>query len=473
MKKNLQPKSGAAVVVVVLSMIAAGLVGTAILSKATSSRYERVQYGISRRAYYLAESGAAYVRARAYVEDYYPPPNIFHAPLINTFANGDQFIVRAYQTNIKVATVVAGVTNFASAPHIIAESTGVANPGTKLEARRQIYFDIQRRVDPRILDLGFDNNADGEVDEEWQFTPEGEGSTGTPRISTPPEGGDALEMSSWMGNFGFHWSSNPDLDLVRAWSNNNRFMSYDVQAKLSSAKHDGDSRSPVFNSVFLNGIGFRVQADNLSSYGVSFYRFNPNYDRYAPWTNDLDRNTFLNTNVLYNTNIYLTLWSRVYPGKRTIIAYKKLPLSMLDRSPYYRTVNGSRRYEYDLKPFSTILVSLWETNSPAGTTNRVNKITVYMQSTNLYPRWPDGLRNYSYSKWPADTNVFPAPVVWDSPAGRTVVTNNLFTSAKFNILKPPEINLHVYDYATKFFDDFVMRVEGFLSPASMGSQVQY
>ena len=442
-------RTGAALVVVVVSMVAATAAGVAMLSVATSSRYERVGISSASRAYYLAESGAEYVR----VQNPAARTALFGT---HTLANGDQFV-------IGVATNTNGV--------VTVSSTGIANPGTALESRLSLTLHFKDPADSRLLDLGFDNDDDGGVDPEWQFTSEGEASGEIPQVSTPPEGGDALEMSSWMGNFGFNWESNPNLDLVKAWSNNNRFMSYEVQAKLSSSKHDGYTNNPVFNASFLVGIGFRLQADKLSSYGVSFFRHNPNYERYAPWTNDLAANTFLNTGVLNNTNLYLTLWSRVYPGRRTLIAYKKLPLSMLDQSPYYRVVDGVRRYEYDLKPFSTILVSLVETNS-AGT-NRINKITVYMQSTNGYPRWPDGLRNYSYSKWPADTNVFPVPVQWDSPSGRTVVTNALFTSASFGALKPPEINLHVYDYATKFFDDFVMRVDGFESDALSGSQIQY
>ena len=51
MNAPLPSKNGAALVVVVLSMIAAGLVGTAILSKTASSRYERIQFGLANRAY--------------------------------------------------------------------------------------------------------------------------------------------------------------------------------------------------------------------------------------------------------------------------------------------------------------------------------------------------------------------------------------------------------------------------------------
>ena len=74
MEKHFQSRKGAALVVVILAMIAAGIVGTAILSKVTSARFERVQFSVTNRAYYLAESGAAYVRARADTELDYPPP---------------------------------------------------------------------------------------------------------------------------------------------------------------------------------------------------------------------------------------------------------------------------------------------------------------------------------------------------------------------------------------------------------------
>ncbi|HPT16384.1 MAG TPA: hypothetical protein PK388_03795, partial [Kiritimatiellia bacterium] len=123
-------RNGAVLVVVVLSMVAAGIVGAAILAKATSARYERVQFGVANKAYYLAESGAAYVCARAAAEIYYPPMNTSHPPYTNVLANGDWFIVTAYRTNVLTVTTNAGVTNFASALHNIGTSIGVAHPGT-------------------------------------------------------------------------------------------------------------------------------------------------------------------------------------------------------------------------------------------------------------------------------------------------------------------------------------------------------
>jgi hypothetical protein len=428
--------------VVVVAIVATGLLGTAFMSMATSTRLGRVNLATSNRAYYLAESGAAYVRAMREIDRNAMPFGTY------TLNNGDQF-------QVSTATNNEG--------RVIVQAVGIANPGTSLEARHAVTINYRNRVDKQILDLGFDNDYDGALDQEWNFTAEGDESDGIPAITTAPEGGEALEMANWSGNFQLNWNTNPDLDLVKAWSNNNKRMSYDVQAKVSAAKNDGYPDNPLFNSILLVGIGFRLQPDRLSGYGVSFYRNNPNYRRNAPWTNDLS-NTFLTT--LRNTNVYLTLWSRVYPGKRQIIAYKRLrPTDLLQRS----SMNSG---EYDLKAFSTILVNLKE-EFVGVTSNRVNKISVFIQSTNIYPRWPDGIQNYVHAKWQDNTNIFPRPVAWDSPSGRTVITNSLFTSANFHVLKPPEINLHVYDYATKFFDDFVMRVEGFENPALPGSSIQY
>lgn len=435
-------KQGVAMVIVVISMIAAAVIGTAVLSMATSLRFERVNLGISARAYYLAESGANFVRAVREVDRTALPLGVY------TLVNGDQFQVTT-------------LTN--ESGEVLVHSIGIANPGSHLEARRSLRFNIRHRVDPSVLDLGFDNDGDGQLDDEWQFTAEGTGNTGRPEMGTAPEGGEALMMNSWMGNFHLNWQINPALDLVQAWSNNHRLLSYDVQAKVSAAKHDGYTNSPAFNAVLLVGIGFRLQNDRLSSYGVSFFRRNPAFSRYAPWTNDLSR-TFLTT--LSNTNVYLTLWSRVYPGKREVLAYKRItPPGLLHPSPI-------RAGQFDIKPFSTILINI-EEDYVGATTNRVNKIKVYTQSTNDYNRWPDGIQNYSHAQWQDNTNLFPAPVTWDYPSGRTVMTNNLFTSGRFHLDKPPEINLHVYDFAEKFFDDFVMRVEGFVSPSSPGGQLQY
>ncbi len=460
-------RSGALLVAIVIALMAASFLGAAVLSMATTTRFGRVHLGLTTRAYYLAESGAAYVRAVRAVTNTVPSGTY-------TLANGNQFHI----SDIVVSTNEAGQVR------LLLRSTGIVNPDSYLEARRAIWFDIAEGMiggEQEILDLGFDNVGDGELDLEWEFEAEGVGSEGVPQMSQPPEGGVALAMDNWMGNFYLNWHLNPNLDLVRAWENNNRLLSYDVQAKVSPAKHAirrhwwGDE--PIFNPAHLVGIGFRMQPDNRSSYGVSFYRNHPiGWNYTAPWRDDLGftfwtqwRPNYSDPNDLSNTNVYLTLWSRQYPARREVIAYKRLPASYLYPSPM-------RAGELDMKPFCTILINL-EEKYVGPQSNRVNEIRVYMQTTDVYPRWPeDGSQAYLHAQWQENETIFPTnyfPVRWDNLGGAMVVTNSLFTSQSFDTLQPPEINLHVYDYAINYFDDFAMRMRGYVNPTLPGHQVQY
>jgi len=446
-------KSGALLVAIVIALMAASLLGSAVLSMATSARYERVHVGLAMRAYYLAESGAAYVRAVRSVTNAIPSGTY-------TLANGNQFSI----------SDILLTTNEFGQVRLFLRSTGIVNPNTHLEARRAVSFDITPSVtggDQEVVHLTFDTDGDGLLDQEWHFEAEGELSDGIPSMQAPPEGGIALAMDNWSGNFHLNWSDNPDLDLVSAWKANNRLLSYDVQAKVSPSKHDGYPSSPVFNAVLLVGIGFRLQPDRLSSYGVSYYRRHPRYPRNAPWTNQLGR-TFLTT--LTDTNVYLTLWARQYPGRREVLAYKRVPPSFLYPSPL-------QRGEYDLKPFCTILINLEEKYSDGPSGNRYNEIRVYAQTTNNYPRWSDeGPQGYLQAEWQDNETIFPTnqfPIRWDNLGGAMVVTNTLFTSAAFDMLEPPEINLHVYDFAVNYFDDFAMRMRGYVNPTLPGHQVQY
>jgi len=437
-------------VVTALVLLAVTAVGVAMLSSSTSARFQRVNVGVAQRAHYLAESGIQFIRAQG---------GSIATNVTCTLANGDRFVVQCVVSNF----IQDGHTNRGS----FGRSIGIANPGQRIEGRRVITFSMSRRSDVRLLDAGFDNDGDLSIDDTWTFTREGDdtGKTQKPRIAAPPEGGLALEMRNWQGNFRMGWQSNPDLNLATAWTNQGRLLSYDVQAKVSAAKFAGSESKPVFNSALLVGVGFRLQNDNLSSYGASFYRRHPDsFSHNAPWIKDLD-DTFLTT--LSDTNLYITLWSREPHGKRRVIAYRRIRWSegLLYRSPLDAG-------EYDIKPFSTILVRVRE-EFVGATTNRINRISVYTRSVDHYPRWPEVPQNYTHAKWPEDTTTFPTPVAWDNLGGATVVSDSTFTSAGFGAQKPPEINLHVYDWAVKYFDDFAIRVEGHTSPAIPGDLVQY
>ncbi|HMP73825.1 MAG TPA: hypothetical protein PKE55_11245 [Kiritimatiellia bacterium] len=446
-------QSGVALIAIILSMLAVATIGVAVLSIATSSRHQRVAFGISNRAYYLAESGAEFVRAERLVNPNALPIGTF------TLANGDQFAVTTF-TNLNNELVV--------------QSTGIANPGTSLESRQAVTFIIGSSQSFPPLELGFDNDGDGQIDSEWEFTAEGVGSDAQPVIAAPPEGGSALAMPNWMGNFNLNWSGNPNLDLVRAWNINSRLLSYDIQAKVSPAKSgmrrfaDG-TEVPIFNAAHLVGLTFRLQQDKLSSYGVSLWRNHPlGWTGTAPWRDALGLSFWQRSgspDPLSNTNLFLVLWERQYPAPREVIAYKRLPPEYLHASPF-------RAGSVDMKPFTTILINLEEFYVGGDTNQRSNKITIYTQTTNVYQRWPDGIGNQTHAHWQDNTNIFPGPVTWDVPAGQTVITNNLFTSQLFDVIQPAEIGLHVYDYTVNYFDDFLMRVVGHLPPGRPG-QIQF
>ena len=62
MKTPRNRRKGAVLVIVTISMVAAAAAGVAILAVSTSARFERIGMSSSSRAYYLAESGAEFVR---------------------------------------------------------------------------------------------------------------------------------------------------------------------------------------------------------------------------------------------------------------------------------------------------------------------------------------------------------------------------------------------------------------------------
>jgi len=177
-------RSGAMLVMTALVLLTVTAVGIAMLSSATSARFQRLNVGITQRAHYLAESGIQLVRAQG---------GAIATNVSCTLDNGDRFVVQCVITNI----IQDGHTNRGS----FGRSIGIANPGQRLESRRVITFTMSRKSDIRVLDAGFDSDADLFVDNTWTFTNEDKdsGKPGTPRIAEPPEGGLALEMANWQG----------------------------------------------------------------------------------------------------------------------------------------------------------------------------------------------------------------------------------------------------------------------------------
>jgi len=307
MKTKPNSQHGAALVVVILAMVAAGLVGTAILSKATSSRYERIQFSVTNRAYYLAESGAAYVRARADTEPDYPPFE-GHAPITNTLANGDQFIVAAYRTNVTKVTVSGGVTNSVTSLHIMAESIGIVNPGMALEARRRIHFDMLKKgMDMSAAEAQMTLFTGSTSKPDYNNAMFNESGTSKVEVKdTGPSQGIAVvpkvEKGDYVAHLALNWQDKPDLTnaLLRFYQFSDRLLSYDVQMKPAYFPN-------VPSSHFMMGISFRLRPGSM--YGLSFFHSETNFTAEyladnAPWVTKLDANF----SALRGTNYYVVLW---------------------------------------------------------------------------------------------------------------------------------------------------------------------
>ena len=476
MNTSAQRKNGAALIVVALAMVAASLIGVAILAKATGARYERVQFGIANRAYYLAESGPAYVRARsdADPEFGYPPMHTNHPPYTNVLANGDQFIVTAYRTNIPVVTTNAGVTNFASALHTIGQSIGIARPGSGLEARRRIFFDMVVKGhtisnfpgdagSPMTGDPGNPDYNDDMYNETGFSKVEIKDSGPSQEIAVVPK----VEKGPSEGRLALNWTADATLSnaLTYVYQARDRLLSYDVQTKLAYFPN-------VPATHWMMGLSFRLH-ENAQEYGLSFFHSETNaaavakLDENAPWVLNLDAPF----SALRGSNFYVVLWYRAAPGATLhLINSHRLPAS------YLYLDNG----DYELGYYHTLLLQLDEVYVDAAHSNRENRIVAYLATTNLNPIWP----NYHTTNavWQENAANFPAPIAWDqnpySPAtsnGAAIVDVRI-TSADFLADQNAEIGIHLfYDRNSNnenFLRDFAIRFDSYGSPYG-GSQIQW
>ncbi len=86
-------KKGIVLIAVSLSMLAAGLLGAALLSSVTAARYQRLYFDAGNRAYYAAESGQAYAYAQRSANFYSIPSGTF------LLASGDQFVLSSLKVD--------------------------------------------------------------------------------------------------------------------------------------------------------------------------------------------------------------------------------------------------------------------------------------------------------------------------------------------------------------------------------------
>lgn len=466
-----QRRAGATLVVVVISMVAAAVVGTAILSVSTSSRYERLGVGATGRAYYLAESGADFVRA--------------HDPALRaglsgtyTLANGDQFIITvttndpAFMLQDLYFTVV--------------NSTGIAHPGTTLESRQQVRF--------AFLDRGI-TSEQGEhdfYDETGEFNTDAWGISGglapAPKDTGPSGGEGALDIQGTEGYLYLTWNENTNTlakestTLCRAYQTQTNRLGYDVQVKVQPYDNPGVG----FGQHYMHGISFRLQADG-ACYGLSFFRSLPvarDSDRPA-WARDARLDA--NFQALRGTNDHVVLWYRTSSNAVfQLVASRRL----LATDPIIRDYGPTVDPALGIIAYSTLLLQLDDGLDVGG--NPRNEISAYVQSPSncpaCYPPWPGN--DSSYAVWQTNATVFPAPLVWDNGAA-TNVDNRILSSTNYCAVAvvtngdgsvesvyagPPEIGIHMYydqgGANKKFFDDLAIRIPGSGTPYG-GTQIQY
>ena len=414
----------------VIGLMALASLGAALLAMATSARYQRLHTGISMRAYYLAESGGAYVRSVRKNDKTLLPSGTF------TLVNGDVFSLQTTEDNGRV----------------VVTSIGTANPGTHLEAQRRLHFVISENPEGDVLPLGFDLDNDGQFDSDtWSV----ENVDPTIRTTGPSGGQAALDLKGESGAIFLNWQDKPDLDLAQVWAYNGGLLNYDLQVKISPFD---TGQQNAYSKHYLLGLSFRVQADTSHSYGLSYFRSlaDTTPGQTPSWVASLPP-AF---QALRGDNIHLLLWSRQGPvSTMEIIAHRTLAPD----DPVIEIRNGHE----ELRNYSTLLLQIQEQFDAGGL--RENVMHAYIQGLEAYPLW--GSRDDM--AWQEDTGTFPAPVQWEN--GQSEIRNGLFVTGDFNLLRPDEIGIHVlYDRTganLKFFDDFAMRVENYAVVS--GSQVQY
>ncbi len=111
-------RSGVALVLVSISMVAMAVLGAALLSASSAARHQRLTFDTGNRAQYATESGQSYVYSRRARNIYYVPVGTF------TLGSGDRFGLRSVRDG----------------SNLVVTATGIANPDTPREAQRFVRF---------------------------------------------------------------------------------------------------------------------------------------------------------------------------------------------------------------------------------------------------------------------------------------------------------------------------------------------
>lgn len=462
MKGCASSPAGAVMIIVVVSMVAAAALGTALLSVSTASRYERLAFGAASRAYYLAESGAEFVRSHS------------DRPA-RTWTN----LTRAYtlQNRDRFEIVVTPMPGTQGVMRVV--STGIAYPGTPWEARQRVTFEIKEGLRTS------DQRPEGLFDDQGNFNAAAWDISGGVQPSVKQTGPSqhqcAIDIQGTQGYISRRWADNPNTSedesraLCRAWQKQTNMLSYDVQVKVAPFENPGEG----FGEYFMLGISFRLQT-NGASFGLSFFRADRDIKKQPAWAARLPSNTWW---ALRGTNTYVVLWHRTGTNANFTLLRSKM-LTTNDSVLKLFNQGHPTKEQWALMPYSTLIIRLVDRwNGPT----RQNMMYAFIQSTNNYPNWPDN--NMSYAQWPTN-EIFPEPIMWDQGFNWGVSTQLRGTNdyCRFKTVTnangvveqvydgPPEIGLHVfYDQEganKKFFDDFAVFIPGSGLRYS-ASQIQY
>ncbi len=140
---NTRKDAGGVLILVTLSMVAAGVLGGAMLTGVTGARTQRVHFDAGGRALYAAESGRAYVTAQFGEDPSYVPDGTY------TLASGDRFTaIGSVAGNVMDVTV-----------------TGMGHPGTHRERIHALSFQLPLPSGDNGDDNGDDNGGgSGSID---------------------------------------------------------------------------------------------------------------------------------------------------------------------------------------------------------------------------------------------------------------------------------------------------------------------
>jgi hypothetical protein len=361
------------------------------------------------RAYYVAEAGGRYII-----------PQVAQDP-VTAEAN---FNGKVFALSDNEQFEIAVDNNSPFSPLILIQSMSTVNGGTWLEAKRTISYLIKAQFKDSFVDPLF--LADNWIkDEHSAFI------NSTDRSDNEP----ALNIRGKEVYVNLNWAGNTNLSDLAEWrSENNGLLNYELQVKIKE-----DTQGSL-GEHYMWGLSFRLNTGTDSTYGISFFRSIGREDQQRPgWIDELP--SAFDGLMSESGERYIVLWKKEV-GIYSLLDYKKL------------NVNDGVLLETGvLKPWSTIMVRVFEFRDEDDSGKIKNKISGFIRGEDSLPR--------NTIDW--DLNSFMA-VEWVDVNGNTQsnpIIDGSLTTAGFDDQRA-EIGLHaLYDSPAandQFFQDFAMNL---------------